>query len=145
MAKRGRASADDIATGVVINGQFGLRPEPPAELDAAQAEVWRITVASEALEFFATAALRALLKDYCRHRVEVERISLILNSFQLDWIKNAEGAKRYSDLLRMRERETRSAYMVATKLRITNQARYTTLSAGTASRNTLRGTKPWEL
>lgn len=143
--KRGRMSAEDKSTAVVIEGQFGQRPEPPPEFNESQAAIWRETTASEPVDFFGTAALRGLLKDYCRHRAESEWISQIIDSFQSDWIKNSEGSKRFTDLLKMRERETRSTYMIATKLRLTNQARYTPGAAATVGRNTAREKKPWEM
>jgi len=143
MRTRGRRSVADQA--VIIAGTFGKRPDPPAELTERQAEIWRATVASEHAAFFDTAALRALLTDYCRHRESAEKVSIVIDGFQAEWLKSAEGAKRYQGLLRMRELETRAAVTMATKLRLTNQSRYNALSAATAARNTAKGAKPWEV
>lgn len=143
MRTRGRRSAADQA--IVIAGTFGQRPDPPAELTKRQAEIWRATVASEHADFFNTAALRALLTDYCRHREAGEKVSLVIDAFQAEWLKNSDGAKRYHGLLRMRELETRAAVTLATKLRITNQSRYDERTAATAARNTAKGAKPWEV
>lgn len=142
MRTRGRRSAADLS--VVVAGTFGKRPEPPADLTQRQAEIWRETVASEHADFFDSAALRALLTDYCRHREAGEKISTVIDAFQAEWLKNSEGANRYHQLLRMRELEVRAAVTVATKLRITNQAKYTRLTAGTAARQAAKGLKPWE-
>ena len=142
VAKRGRKSAAERA--VVIAGNFGRRPEPPEDLTEDQAEIWRELVSSEAPDYFNTAALRGMLADYCRHRASGRIISDIIDSFQPEWLKAAEGAKRYQGLLRMRETETRAAASLATKLRMTNQSRYTPHAAATASRNAARGLKPWE-
>ena len=49
---------------VVLQGGLARRPEPPKELNAAQAQVWRETVAAESVTFFDTAALQSMLKDY---------------------------------------------------------------------------------
>jgi hypothetical protein len=143
MAKPGRRSSADAA--VVITGAFGKRPDPPSELTERQAQIWRETVASEPADFFSTAALRSLLADYCRHRQSAQDVSEIINVFQPDWLKNAEGAKRYHGLLKMRDLETRAAAGIATKLRMTNQSRYTPQAAGTANRNAVKGAKPWEM
>jgi hypothetical protein len=143
MRTRGRRSVADQA--VVIAGTFGKRPAPPAGLTERQAEIWRATVASEHAAFFDTAALRALLTDYCRHRESGEKIASVIDVFQAEWLKNSEGAKRFGDLLRLHELETRAAMMLATKLRITNQSRYNEKSAATAARNTAKGAKPWEV
>lgn len=144
MQKRGRRSAASLEARV-IPGSFGQRPEPSDDLSDDEAAIWRETVASEAASFFDTAALRGLLKDYCRHRASAEMVSEVLRAFKPDWLKNAEGAKRYHGLLRMRDLETRAAADKATKLRLTNQSRYTPQAAGTAARNAAKGPKPWEL
>lgn len=144
MQKRGRKSKAELEARVIA-GSFGSRPEPPEELSDDEAAIWRETVASEAADFFGTAATRAMLKDYCRHRAAGEKISEIIALFQADWLKNAEGAKRYHGLLKMRDLENRAAADKATKLRLTNQARYTPQAAGTAARNAAKGFKPWEV
>jgi hypothetical protein len=143
MAKRGPKSAAESA--VVVQGTFGNRPKPPAELSEAEADAWREVVASEPADFFSTAALRGLLVDYCRHRGTAEMLNGLIQSFKPEWLKASEGAKRYKELLKMRENETRAAAAMATKLRLTNQSRYTPQAASTASRNTAKGFKPWEL
>src|SRR4051812_38155753 len=107
MGARGRKSAD--ADAVVIVGSFGTRPESPEDLTERQSEIWRETVSSEPPDFFNTAALRALLMDYCRHRESSENVSTIINSFQAEWLKSQDGSKRYQALLRMRDMETRAA------------------------------------
>ena len=144
MQKRGRKSAASVETNV-IQGAFGQRAQPPADLTDAEAGIWREIVASEAIEFFNTAALRGLLKDYCRHRAAADKISEVINLFQVDWLKNEEGVKRYSDLLKIRDLEAKGAADKATKLRLTNQARYTPQAASTASKNASRGKLPWEM
>lgn len=143
MAKRGRKSEADLS--VVVTANFGNRPEPPEDLTTDQADIWRETVASEAAGFFGTAALRSMLADYCRHRASAKTVSDIIDTFKPEWLKAAEGAKRYHGLLRMREMETRAAASLATKLRLTNQSRYTPQAAATASKNAPRGFKPWEM
>jgi len=144
MASRGRKSAAESAVVVIEGGFGGKRHEPPNELTEPQRAIWRETVASEPADFFSTAATRALLKDYCRHRAEAERISLIINSFQADWLKSEQGIKRYDALSKVRERETRGAANMARQLRLTNQARYRPDTAQRAGDNALKGKLPWE-
>jgi hypothetical protein len=144
MAKRGRASSESSRVRV-IDGGLNKRPDAPEELTERQAEIWRETVSSEPADWFGTAALRSMLSDYCCHREAVENVTQVLNQFKPDWLKNAEGAKRYKELLKMREAETRAAASLAGKLRLTNQSRYTPQAAGTAARNAAKGLKPWEM
>lgn len=143
MRSRGRKSAAEQS--VVIPGNFGKRPAPPAELTPRQQEIWRATAASEEPKFFDSEALRSLLTDYCRHRDAAEKVSGVIDTFEAEWLKSAEGAKRYHALLRMRDLETRAAAGIATKLRLTNQARYTPQAAATAARNAGKGPAPWEM
>jgi hypothetical protein len=144
MGQRGRKSSA-AAEVSVVSGNFGKRPEPPVDLSETESAIWRETVASEAADFFGTAALRGMLADYCRHRSSADKVSEVINVFQAEWLKNAEGAKRYHGLLKMRDLETRAAADKATKLRLTNQSRYTPQAASTASRNAAKGVKPWEM
>lgn len=145
MRQRGRKSPS--ARAVVINGGFAWRLEPPPEgLTERQAEIWRSVIATEAPNFFATGALRGLLADYCRRSESAEIVSGIIDQFKLEWLKTGEGALRYKLLLQVRDLEVRGATSLATKLRLTNQSRYTTQSAATATRNNLaQVAKPWEL
>jgi len=138
MLKRGRKSAAELA---VIQGSFG-KPEPPDSLTPTQAEIWRKTVASENVEFFRSAAARGLLVDYCRHRDAAENIAGIINSFQPEWMKSAEGCKRYHVLLKMRELETRGAVAMARALRLTNQSRYMPETAARAAKPAT--VMPWD-
>lgn len=138
---RGRKSA---AAQVVIQGGFGNRPEPPEDLSSAAAEIWRRTAASEAVDFFRTAALQAMLADYCRHVETSDVLTSQIDAFQPEWLADEAGLKRYDMLTKMRERETRSAADKATKLRLTNQARYTPRAAEHAARKQSIEAKPWQ-
>jgi hypothetical protein len=140
MQQRGRPGED---ANVVIGG-FGQRPEPSADLNERQKAIWRETAASEPADFFNTAALRAILSDYCCHRECAESISEIITGFKPEWLRSEEGARRYHGLLKMRDLEMRASLSCATKLRMTNQARYTPQAAATASKNTARVARPWE-
>lgn len=128
----------------VIEGGFGTRPLPPADATPEEAELWRETTSSEPAGFFASAASRAMLKDYCRHRITADKITSVINLFKAEWLKNAEGSKRYAMLLKMRDLEARGAAGMATKLRLTNQSRYTPQAAGTAARANPTVPPPWE-
>jgi hypothetical protein len=143
MKRRGHSVTNETAA-VVIQGAFGQRAEPAPELNARQQDIWREIVASEPIDFFGTAALRNMLKDLCRHREAAEKVSAVIDSFDGAWLRTEDGAKRYHDLLKMRELEVRSASSLATRLRLTNQSRYTPQAASSNARNKPKGFKPWE-
>jgi hypothetical protein len=129
----------------VVAGGFGKRAEPPADMAADQAEIWRKTVATEPPEFFATDATKCLLADYCRHRATVDRMTAIIEAVEGEWYRTAAGIKMFSDLCKVRDRESRAAADKAVKLRVTNQSRWTPHTGGTAAMNVAKmDKKPWE-
>jgi hypothetical protein len=132
------------AAAIVVQGSFGTRPDPPAELTPGAQAIWRRTVASEAGDFFRTAALQAMLADYCRHTEAADVLGAQIDAFDVDWFQSDEGLKRYDMLTKMRERETRAAADRATKLRLTNQSRYTQRAAEFAGRKQTAEAKPWQ-
>ena len=146
MIQRGKKSAAAGVAPRVIDGGFRARPDPPDDLTARQAELWRLVVASEAPDFFASAALKGLLSDYCRRREAAELVSEIINQFRPDWLKSGDGARRYALLLRMRDVEVKGVASLATKLRLTNQSRYRNERAERAARDErVKVAKPWDL
>lgn len=141
MKQRGRKSGASLS--VVTPLERPERPPAPEMLSEDQAAVWDAVVRSEDPGLFDSGVQRDLLADYCRHRVSADQISQIVDEFDPQWMKSADGAQRLSKLLQMREREVHCAARLATKLRLTNQSRYTPQRAGTVSgRATSKA--PWE-
>ena len=142
MGNRGRVS---IAEAAVVAPNFGTkRPEPPPELTPRQQELWRETCAAEAAEFFTPGAVLGLLADYCAHREAAEKLTAMINAFEDAWMSTREGLARYHALLKMRELETRGAAHLATKLRLTNQARYRPDKPDRLAGQGKNGPMPWE-
>lgn len=145
MAKRGRKSAaeKEVANLSVVKGNFGERPEPPKELNRSQKEIWKRVTAGEPPEFFATVATQNLLRDYCRHVDEANKLSDAIEA--LDDPLDGDLSK-YKTFLNLRDRETKAAGDKATKLRLTNQSRYNPMKAQRAVDNNdpEPAGKPWE-
>jgi hypothetical protein len=148
--KRGRKNPADVEAAkpelTVIQGDFGKRrPDPPNGLTPRQTEIWRSIVDDEPLDYFSTQATQDMLKDYCVVRDKLEEITVVLNEFPMDaGLKNVKGIRHYLNLQKSFDYNMRAAVTLSTKLRLTNQSRYTALSAATASQNTLKGIKPWD-
>lgn len=125
----------------LVVGSIDGRPKPPADLSDEQAEIWERTVSSEGMDTFKTSALQQILAEYCRHVDTASRLSK-----QVDRA-TSEGSnmtmQEVEILLRCRDRETKALADKATKLRLTNQSRYTPGAAGTASKNAGNALKPW--
>lgn len=141
MQQRGRKSAASLS---VIAGSIDGRPQPPADLNEKQREIWERTVANEAADTFKTAALQQLLKEYCRHVVTSAKLAAMIEAMERLEVMSADDLSDYDGLLRMRDRETKAIASKATKLRLTNQSRYTPQAAGTANK-AKQDLKPWQM
>ena len=146
MAERGRKSSASLS---VISGGIDRRPDAPSDLSADEVVVWERTVANEAADVFTTAAVQQLLKDYCRHVVAAERLSVVIDEAMSEPKEPKEEQQPTSlrdldRLLKMRDRETKAIADKATKLRLTNQSRYTPDRAATAAKKATEN-KPWQV
>lgn len=139
MQQRGRKSASSLS---VVAGMIDGRPKAPDDLTVDQVEVWERTVGNEPVDFFRTAGCQEMLKQYCRHVVSAFGISQLVERIEADGVSFGQLAP-YDQLLKMRDRETRAVLMIATKLRLTNQARYQTRAAASAAAKT-HDTKLWD-
>ena len=138
----GRKSAAALS---IVAGSIDGRPGAPSDLTPFQQEVWDRTVANEAADTFRTAALQQLLKEYCRHVSSAALLSEKIDSFDSQWLDTDEGLERYTKLVRTRDCETKALADKATKLRLTNQSRYTPGAAGTAAKKSSEAKKPWQI
>jgi hypothetical protein len=139
MAGRKSTAALAVVAGTDIDG----RPKAPSDLTPFQAEVWERTVSNEAADVFRTAALQQLLKEYCRHVETADRLSKQVD--RATDVGSNMPAQELDCLLRMRDRETKALADKATKLRLTNQSRYTPGAAGTAAKKSSEAKKPWQM
>lgn len=145
MKQRGRKSAIKDLPLNVIEGDFsGARPKPPADLTKRQVELWQEIVNDEPSDFFSTAALRQMLKGFVQSCETLEKLNAVINQVPDEVLRTFKGARLLSEYCELRARELRNCASLGTKLRMTNQARYTPRAAASASGNTMKGSKPWE-
>jgi hypothetical protein len=135
-------SRKSVAALSVVAGSIDGRPKAPDDLTQDQQDIWDRTVANEAADTFKTAALQQLLKEYCRHVDTAARLSRQVDR-AVDECSNL-SLQEVDTLLRMRDRETKALSDKATKLRLTNQSRYTPQAAATAAKNAGQAGKPWD-
>lgn len=110
---------------------------PPEGLTEDQAGVWRTVVGARSADFFSEDAA-PLLEEYCRVVVMCR-----LLAFQVEAALAADEPSSLKALLGMRDKESRRMASLATKLRLTNQSRYTPQAAGTAAKKG-GGGKVWQ-
>lgn len=139
MAKRGRQSAASMEVATVQT--LGSRPEPPMCLNDRATDEWYRVVNRMPSDWFTDETL-SLLQAYCEHVAEGEAIQLMIERVRKTAMDDDESYKRYRDLLRDKELQTRAALSGATKMRMTQQSSYTDKASGTAKRNA-SGNKPW--
>ena len=141
MATRGRKSAASLT---VAKSGIGVaeRLEAPLHISDSENEVWAQVVNDQPAGAF-TETHAPLLEMYCRHVVNYRVIGEELMNFDRSWLTDEDGLKRYDTLLRIAERESRSASSLATRLRITRQAVDHPTTAGRAIANDAKF-KPWD-
>jgi hypothetical protein len=140
MGTRGRKSAAELG---VIPG-IPQRPEPPDELTPQQAEEWREIVDRMPVDWF-RREIHPLLCSYCRHVTNARHIAgLIEAAHDLD-IGDRKALMRFNRLLGMQERQSSALMGLATRMRLTNQSRYTASSAATAAKGGTTGKPLWEI
>jgi len=140
MAERGRKSAASLS---VVVGSIDGRPQAPDDLTSEQKAIWERVVANEAADVFKTAALQQLLKEYCRHCASALKLARMIEATEALREMSSDDLEDYDRLLKMRDRETKALADKATKLRLTNQARYTPQAAATAAKKGGER-KPWQ-
>lgn len=139
--KRGRTARADLM--VAAPTKIGERPVAPLCLNARAEDEWNRVVNRMPSDWFTDETL-STLQAYCEHTAEGEAIQMMIEKVRVTAMADDESYKRYRDLLRDKELQTRAALSCATKMRMTQQSSYTDKASGTAKRNSTGGTKPWQ-
>ena len=141
MARPGRKSAASLA---VVRPITDHRPSPPDDLTDEQAAEWRRIVHRMPSDWFPVET-QPLLAALCRHIVLARRLAVIIAEFRTEWLAEDGGLDRLEQLAKMQDREHRAAASLSTKLRLTNQSRYTPGRAVTeAAKGGSGGKRPWD-
>ena len=138
MGTRGRKSTAELS---VIQG-IPERPQPPSELTPDQAEEWREIVASLPVDWF-SRAVWPLLMQYVRHVCNARHIAGLIEAHDVD-TGDRSALLRFNRLLGMQERQSGTLAGLATRMRLTNQSRYTARSAGSRAKGGTSAKKLWE-
>ena len=143
MGKRGPTPAHERIR--ALPGREERRPPPPDDLTDAQAALWREIVTTEPAHLFDSAARRHLLRLYVEHATFRASLQTLIDRSPIDGLCDNDKAKGFETMLRTRDRETKALVSLATRMRLTNQSRYTPAAAGSAARNDRDAARrPWE-
>jgi hypothetical protein len=115
------------------------RLTPGSDLTADQREIWRTVVNTKPVEWFG-ADSAPVLAEYCR---AVDMCSRLAS--QIEAAMELGDDKVIDRLLALRHTESKRMADHATKLRLTQQSRYTPQAAATASKKAATSSKPWEV
>ena len=127
-----------------LPGREDRRPPPPDGLTDVQGRLWRSIVETEAADWFNSEARRHLLRLYVEHAGFRADLQALIDRTPVETFADPDGAKIFENMLRARDRETKTLVSLATRMRLTNQSRYTPAAAGSAGRNNPTGPRPWD-
>lgn len=115
----------------------GAGIEEPRDLSADERVLWRAVVASKPAEWFGPDSA-PILKEYVRASVTCD---LLDEKVKGEMLTGEVGVVK--TLLDMRDKESKRSALLATKLRLTQQSRYTPQAAATADKHA-SGKRPWQ-
>lgn len=136
MSTRGRKSAASLA--VVASNALPQRIEPPGYLSPAQAALWVDVVNTKPADWFGPDSA-PILVEYVR---AVETCNQLAGPIAATM--DGGNPKEIASILTVRDREAKRAADLATKLRLTQQSRYTPQAAATANKRAQNAAKPWD-
>ena len=91
-----------------------------------------------------TRETHPMLELYCQHVCRSRLIAAELAEFDPESLGDDDGLSRYKSLTFIAEREGRALTMLATRMRMTQQSRYSEkLAASTVKRVDSEGSLPW--
>ena len=102
--------------------------EAPDYLTSEQAAIWAQTVRARPSDYFGEDAV-PLLVEYCRAAAMCDDLALQVEAAK---VGGEKGVLKLA--LQLRDMESRRLTSIGTKLRITNQSRYTPKAANTAAK-----------
>lgn len=113
------------------------RIDAPDGLSKDESALWQKVVDSKPAEWFGEDSA-PLLVEYVRCKSECDTLHLRVEAAL------AEGEpKAIKDAMQLRDMSARRLLSIGTKLRLTQQSRYTPSSAATASKGSSAPRKPW--
>ena len=130
MSRKSTAALSVVAVGLPE------RLSPPDDLTQEQADRWRAVVLSKPVEWFGPDSA-PLLKEYVRAEAMCDLLAV-----QIETAIAGGETGEVKALLDMRDKESKRLTSIATKLRLTQQSRYTPQAAATADRKA-GGARPW--
>lgn len=141
MGVRGRKSAASMSISVA-SPELEKIPQPVAYLSPEEDTEWRRIISSRAGDLIGVEAY-GLLTEYCRAIVTGNKIAAQLDAFDMSWLADDDGLKRFDKLHQIAARNQGVMTTLATKLRIATSSSVRAETAGTVMKKGEKK-KPWE-
>ena len=142
MAKRGKPSAQDVATKPALAFVRSL-PKPPAGMTQPERETWKTVVASPAGKFIDSSD-HALLVEYCRLVAVADVLADQIHQFKPEWLTRDDGLDRFAQLVRLQNQNAGRVASLAGKLRLSPSARVHKETAGRVVDDNPDRPRPWD-
>lgn len=126
-----------VASFSVVPPSLPGPPLVPSDFDAPHAAIWRGVVESKPSGWFG-ADCQPLLREYCRAAVMCDVLAPVVADAMA-----GDDARLQRRLIDIRDKESKRAALLATKLRLTPQARYGPRRAFSEDRKA-SGPRPWD-
>lgn len=136
MGTRGRTSSASLS--VAVTKLPSQRPEPPEKLSEAQQAEWRAVVGRMPANWF-TRENEALLVEHCRWVERSDALEAALQAAVKDGRTEEVGG-----LFGVAKQASSTLATLATKMRMSQQARHEKALAATAIKHETNGTRPWQ-
>jgi hypothetical protein len=136
MSRKSTAALSVVPIGIA------MRVQPPADFTEAQKAKWVSIVNEKPVDWFGQDTVGPL-GEHVRALCMCDTIEGWIQALLAEDDK-AKITMSLDDLLKMRDRESKRAIAIATKLRLTQQSRYTPQAAATATKNSSVARKPWQ-
>jgi hypothetical protein len=136
MGTRGRKSSASLS--VAVTNMPGQRPEPPEKLSERQKEEWRAVVGRMPANWF-TRENEALLVDHCRWVERGDELEAVIQ----ETVDDGCTEERLR-LFKAAKEVTSTLATLATKMRMSQQARHEKGVAANLVRHETDGTRPWQ-
>ena len=127
-----RQSAESLSVATV---SIPVRPDPPKDLTSYQQEIWRTIVDTKPPEWFQSDTF-PILRAYCTAAERHKKIAEKLDKIGIDDDES-------KDLMRAEDMYAKQLKALGVSMRLTQQSRYTPLSASTADKKKKPGASPW--
>lgn len=140
MDQRGRKSTAEITTLRAVAP--GERLPAPIELTPEQARIWDSVTETKPAEWFQRDTAPVLV-EYCQTITRARQVEEFIASIEGTALADADNRKAYLELVKVKESLSKTIASLATKMRLTQQSRYTPQASNTANKKANRK-RPWE-